>query len=202
MLMIRSIVRPTKVDDVLAALMEAGFPAVTKIRWSAAASSAASRSAKSPMTRSPRNCSLPWCRSRQGFRHQDRDQGGSHRRQRRLRRRQDLCEPGGGSLHHQLGHQGDGFRRNRRGEDMKEVMAIIRMNMMNKTKKALSDAGISSMTAKDVLGRGKGLVDYQSLARRRKRLRGSHSAARAEPASDSQAAADSGCAGRARYQRR
>ncbi len=31
MLMIRSIVRPTKVDDVLAALMEAGFPAVTKM---------------------------------------------------------------------------------------------------------------------------------------------------------------------------
>ena len=46
---------------------------------------------------------------------------------------------------------------------MKEVMAIIRMNMMNKTKKALSDAGISSMTAKDVLGRGKGLVDYHVL---------------------------------------
>ena len=31
MLMIKSIVRPTKVDDVLAALMEAGFPAVTKM---------------------------------------------------------------------------------------------------------------------------------------------------------------------------
>lgn len=46
---------------------------------------------------------------------------------------------------------------------MKEVMAIIRMNMMNRTKKALSDAGISSMTAKDVLGRGKGLVDYHLL---------------------------------------
>lgn len=46
---------------------------------------------------------------------------------------------------------------------MKEVMAVIRMNMMNKTKKALSDAGISSMTAKDVLGRGKGLVDYHLL---------------------------------------
>ena len=46
---------------------------------------------------------------------------------------------------------------------MKEVMAIIRMNMMNKTKKALSDAGIPSMTAKDVLGRGKGLVDYKLL---------------------------------------
>jgi nitrogen regulatory protein PII 2 len=46
---------------------------------------------------------------------------------------------------------------------MKEVLAIIRMNMMNKTKKALTDAGISSMTAKDVLGRGKGLVDYHLL---------------------------------------
>ena len=30
LIMIRSIVRPEKVDDVLAALMEAGFPAVTK----------------------------------------------------------------------------------------------------------------------------------------------------------------------------
>ena len=46
---------------------------------------------------------------------------------------------------------------------MKEVMAVVRMNMMNKTKKALTDAGISSMTAKDVLGRGKGLVDIQVL---------------------------------------
>ena len=31
MLMIRSIIRPERVDAVLAALMEAGFPAVTKI---------------------------------------------------------------------------------------------------------------------------------------------------------------------------
>ncbi len=46
---------------------------------------------------------------------------------------------------------------------MKAIMAIIRMNMMNKTKKALSDAGMPSMTAKDVLGRGKGLVDYSLL---------------------------------------
>jgi len=46
---------------------------------------------------------------------------------------------------------------------MKEVMAIVRMNMMNQTKRALSDAGISSMTARDVLGRGKGLVDYSLL---------------------------------------
>lgn len=47
---------------------------------------------------------------------------------------------------------------------MKEVMAIVRMNMMNKTKKALSDAGISSMTARDVLGRGKGMVDFKALS--------------------------------------
>ncbi|SPF45764.1 Nitrogen fixation nifHD region GlnB-like protein 2 [Syntrophobacter sp. SbD1] len=46
---------------------------------------------------------------------------------------------------------------------MKEVMAIVRLNMMNKTKKALSDAGISSMTARDALGRGKGLVDRSLL---------------------------------------
>ncbi|MBN2753933.1 MAG: P-II family nitrogen regulator [Candidatus Goldbacteria bacterium] len=47
---------------------------------------------------------------------------------------------------------------------MKEVMAIVRMNMMNKTKKALSEAGISSMTARDVLGRGKGMVDFKALS--------------------------------------
>jgi nitrogen regulatory protein PII 2 len=46
---------------------------------------------------------------------------------------------------------------------MKEVMAIVRMNMMNKTKKALLEAGISSMTARDALGRGKGLVDTSLL---------------------------------------
>jgi nitrogen regulatory protein PII 2 len=42
-------------------------------------------------------------------------------------------------------------------------MAIVRMNMMNKTKRALTEAGISSMTAKDCLGRGKGLVDMHLL---------------------------------------
>jgi nitrogen regulatory protein PII 2 len=46
---------------------------------------------------------------------------------------------------------------------MKEVLAIVRMNMMNRTKRALSEAGISSMTARDVLGRGKGLVDHSLL---------------------------------------
>ncbi|WP_027358825.1 P-II family nitrogen regulator [Desulforegula conservatrix] len=46
---------------------------------------------------------------------------------------------------------------------MKEVLAIVRMDMMNKTKAALTEAGISSMTAREVLGRGKGLVDLSLL---------------------------------------
>ncbi len=46
---------------------------------------------------------------------------------------------------------------------MKEVMAIVRINMMNRTKKALAEAGISSITARDALGRGKGLVDMTLL---------------------------------------
>jgi nitrogen regulatory protein PII 1 len=46
MIMIRAIVRPEKADAVLAALMDAGFPAVTKYSVPAAASSAASRSAR------------------------------------------------------------------------------------------------------------------------------------------------------------
>jgi nitrogen regulatory protein PII 2 len=46
---------------------------------------------------------------------------------------------------------------------MKEVVAIIRMNMMNKTKIALADAGVTSLTARKVVGRGKGKVDYLLL---------------------------------------
>jgi|BarGraIncu00222A_1022003.scaffolds.fasta_scaffold64348_2 nitrogen regulatory protein PII 2 len=46
---------------------------------------------------------------------------------------------------------------------MKEVMAVIKMNMMNKTKQALTDAGIISFTAKDVIGRGRGIVDDNVL---------------------------------------
>lgn len=47
---------------------------------------------------------------------------------------------------------------------MKEVMAVIRMNKINDTKRALNEAGITSFTATGrVLGRGKGLVDYSIL---------------------------------------
>lgn len=46
---------------------------------------------------------------------------------------------------------------------MKEVMAIIRINMINRTKQDLAEAGISSFTARECLGRGKGLVDFKAL---------------------------------------
>ena len=46
---------------------------------------------------------------------------------------------------------------------MKEILAVVRMNKMNQTKRALSEAGISSITARDALGRGKGLVDVHLL---------------------------------------
>jgi len=47
---------------------------------------------------------------------------------------------------------------------MKCIMAIIRINKMNQTKKALLDAGITSMTATgSVSGRGKGLWDAKVL---------------------------------------
>lgn len=46
---------------------------------------------------------------------------------------------------------------------MKEIIAIIRMNKMNQTKTALADAGVVSFTARRVVGRGKGKVDYHLL---------------------------------------
>lgn len=46
---------------------------------------------------------------------------------------------------------------------MKEILAIVRMNKMNQTKRALSEVGITSITGRDALGRGKGLVDVQLL---------------------------------------
>lgn len=46
---------------------------------------------------------------------------------------------------------------------MKEVVAIVRMNMMNQTKQSLADAGFPALNAVKVLGRGKGQVDYRLL---------------------------------------
>ena len=46
---------------------------------------------------------------------------------------------------------------------MKEVMAIIRMNMINKTKDALAEAGFGSLTCRKVFGRGKKAVNYEII---------------------------------------
>ena len=46
---------------------------------------------------------------------------------------------------------------------MKEVMAVIHMNKMNATKQALVDVGVSAFTARKVVGRGQGRVDYRLL---------------------------------------
>ncbi|MBN2531114.1 MAG: P-II family nitrogen regulator [Deltaproteobacteria bacterium] len=47
---------------------------------------------------------------------------------------------------------------------MKEIMAVIRQNKVNPTKKALADAGITSFSATGrVAGRGLGLVDLKVL---------------------------------------
>ena len=46
---------------------------------------------------------------------------------------------------------------------MKEIMAVVRMNKINQTKRALVEAGITSMHARECLGRGKGLVDLEIL---------------------------------------
>lgn len=43
---------------------------------------------------------------------------------------------------------------------MKEVMAIVRLNMVNQTKRALLAAGFPSITCRKVLGRGKKKVDF------------------------------------------
>jgi nitrogen regulatory protein PII 2 len=42
---------------------------------------------------------------------------------------------------------------------MKEIVAVVRMNMMNRTKQALTEAGIDAFFAHEAQGRGKGFVN-------------------------------------------
>lgn len=46
---------------------------------------------------------------------------------------------------------------------MKEVIAVVRMNMMNRTKTALTDAGIDAYFAHEAQGRGLGFVNRALL---------------------------------------
>ena len=46
---------------------------------------------------------------------------------------------------------------------MKELLAFVRANRIAASKEALTAAGVSSMHAKECLGRGKGMVDFSVL---------------------------------------
>jgi len=46
---------------------------------------------------------------------------------------------------------------------MKELIAIVRINMMNQTKQALTDCGVDAFFAHEAHGRGKGFVNPQVL---------------------------------------
>ena len=46
---------------------------------------------------------------------------------------------------------------------MKEVIAVVRINMMNQTKQALSDCGVDAFFAHEAHGRGKGFVNPEIL---------------------------------------
>lgn len=46
---------------------------------------------------------------------------------------------------------------------MKEVIAVVRINMMNQTKQALTDCGVDAFFAHEAHGRGRGFVNPQLL---------------------------------------
>jgi len=46
---------------------------------------------------------------------------------------------------------------------MKEVIAVVRINMMNQTKQAITDAGIDAFFAHEAQGRGKGFASPDVL---------------------------------------
>ncbi|WP_031482844.1 P-II family nitrogen regulator [Maridesulfovibrio frigidus] len=46
---------------------------------------------------------------------------------------------------------------------MKEIVAVVRMNMMNRTKAALDEAGVDAFFAHEAQGRGKGFVNTALL---------------------------------------
>ncbi len=46
---------------------------------------------------------------------------------------------------------------------MKEIITVVRMNMMNKTKAALTEAGVDAFFANEAQGRGKGFANRKLL---------------------------------------
>ena len=160
MIMIRAIVRPEKVDDVLAALMEAGFPAVTKMNVVGRGKQRGMKIGEITYDEMPKELLLTVVQDAgQGLRGQDVIKAARTGDKGAFGDGKIFVSPVEEVYTVSSGIKESGCRGAGRGSGMKEIMAIVRMNMMNKTKQALADAGISSFTARDALGRGKGLVD-------------------------------------------
>ena len=105
MILIRSVVRPEKVDAVLAALMDAGFPAVTKMSVVGRGKQRGLKIGEVTYDEIPKELLLTVVKDQdKDFVIKTRAQGGPHRRQGCFRRWQDLRFPGGRNLHHQLRH--------------------------------------------------------------------------------------------------
>src|SRR5512139_112556 len=147
MLMIRSIVRPTKVDEVLAALMEARFPAVTKVSVVGRGKQRGIKIGEITYDEIPKELLLTVVNEA----HKD----FVIKTVLKAARSGDKGAYGDGKIFvspvNEVYTISSGIKEGAgepgRGKAMKEVMAIVRINMMNKTKKALAEAGISSITA-------------------------------------------------------
>ena len=164
MIMIRSIVRPERVDAVLAALMDAGFPAVTKMSVVGRGKQRGIKIGEITYDEIPKELLLTVVK--------DADKDFVIKTVLKAARTGDKGAFGDGKIFVSpveevytisSGHQGDRRRGAGRGEAMKEVMAIVRMNMMNKTKKALAEAGISSMHRPGRPGAGQGPGGHELL---------------------------------------
>ncbi|MBU2699606.1 nitrogen regulatory protein PII 2 [Sporomusaceae bacterium BoRhaA] len=53
---------------------------------------------------------------------------------------------------------------------MKEIIAVVRMNKVSDTKRALVESGVAGFTATKVMGRGRLVQDLSLIAERRKTL--------------------------------
>ena len=191
MIMIRAIIRPEKTDEVLAALMDAGFPAVTKMDVYGRGKQRGMKIGEVTYDELPKEMIFTVVREA------DKDYVVKVIMQ--AARTGNKGAFGDGKIFvspveevYTVSSGVEGGRvpdvdpRGRRGTSasarmkpmfesqahvpptnkeppMKEVLAIIRMNKMNETKQALVDAGVASFTARKVVGRGKGKVDFRLL---------------------------------------
>lgn len=162
MVLVRAIVRPEKADAVLSALLEAGYPAVTKISVFGRGKQRGLKVGEIRYDELPKELLLTVV--------QDRDKEFVLKAIMESARTEKTGAYGDGKIFvspvEEVYTVSSGIKETGKASDiMKEVMAIIRINMMNKTKEALAKEGISSFTATGkVLGRGRGNVDFRILA--------------------------------------